>query len=478
MAASLTFCDAYIFRTLLSFVCYSFLWVYSLYVGVTNIVLLALDSALTTVMTCTPFKVAGNSFMKVNPGLRGQLGPILIVIWITMIQGASAVTCHSCKDSIAGCKGGASCPLLIRCAANVVALAAGTLGILSVKNLIPTRFTGVFTRAVLDRLTYLASNSHTTLAFDPTGKDPTEIYNAVVNGRLAKTEANTALMQMMQAATITDSVRGAISATMNAVHTISVKSVEDGSKNLGLHLFVVAASLKQVASTEHHGSTSLGTEPSSSASNTPNIKLVAPTSEASFHEMLLVFVMICHAVGVSDALVTTAFISKVVHERMRRRNYTWMMAYEIFVVLLCAIDETEDDSISMVNITSDGGFDGHADDAEAAGRIDYGSSFRKLRVEPRDVNTPRLDADGNTISASTGNKAFNGIDTPSANKACISFNRGANHPQKSLRKDGSCRFKHVCFHWVTGKGKDGICGSASHAWGACDHADKCDAAVA
>ena len=56
--------------------------------------------------------------------------------------------------------------------------------------------------------------------------------------------------------------------------------------------------------------------------------------------------------------------------------------------------------------------------------------------------------------------AFNGKDTPSADKCCFTFNLGkknAKHPAKHLFPDGTCRFRHVCNQWVSGKGPNGIC---------------------
>jgi hypothetical protein len=70
---------------------------------------------------------------------------------------------------------------------------------------------------------------------------------------------------------------------------------------------------------------------------------------------------------------------------------------------------------------------------------------------------------------------WNGKDTADAKSVCFTFNLGpsATHPARSLLPDGTCKFRHCCNQFVTGKGKAGICEGA-HARVACDNPGKCD----
>ena len=63
-------------------------------------------------------------------------------------------------------------------------------------------------------------------------------------------------------------------------------------------------------------------------------------------------------------------------------------------------------------------------------------------------------------------------------KPCAAFNSGAAHNAFQLKADGSCRFGHVCDHWVSDKGPGGKClgsaGTKGHARDACDNPGRCD----
>ena len=70
---------------------------------------------------------------------------------------------------------------------------------------------------------------------------------------------------------------------------------------------------------------------------------------------------------------------------------------------------------------------------------------------------------------------WNGKDTPDAKAVCYTYNLGssATHPAKSLLPDGTCKFRHVCNQFVTGKGKGGIC-EGKHARAYCENPGKCE----
>ena len=73
-----------------------------------------------------------------------------------------------------------------------------------------------------------------------------------------------------------------------------------------------------------------------------------------------------------------------------------------------------------------------------------------------------------------GNKVteWNNKCSPNATGICKTYNfKDAVHPKKHLYRDGTCKFRHVCNHWVTGKGKDGVCGG-DHPYYSCTNPDR------
>ena len=66
---------------------------------------------------------------------------------------------------------------------------------------------------------------------------------------------------------------------------------------------------------------------------------------------------------------------------------------------------------------------------------------KKNECVPRDTREPEKEAKWN-------NKFNRDKDA----KPCSAFNNGVTHNAFQLKADGSCRFGHVCDHWVSDKG--------------------------
>ena len=84
---------------------------------------------------------------------------------------------------------------------------------------------------------------------------------------------------------------------------------------------------------------------------------------------------------------------------------------------------------------------------------------------------------GRYTSVGKEGKSFNGEFQDSSKSSinpCPYFNSGKEHDPKHLTPSGKCVFRHVCNHWVTGKGAGGRCESPHHSWAKCNHPDKCD----
>jgi len=394
-----------------------------------------------------------------------------MLLFFCVIDLVDAVTCNTCKDFISGCKGGSACPFLTNTVANVAGLAAGTAGAIVLKQLVPPQFLSVFPRATIERLCHLVQQIGRSGVFDPNGRTFTEIYEAFSNGKIGRPGATSALLTILADTSLSDAMRSSVAAVLSALATapaVSIIGTNEAGELVGPMRFIVASILKYL-SAKTNVITLGGTSSANTSRSLSEVTLTAPRNEETFYEMLTLFIMFCHALGAADVLLSTVFIDQVVHEKQRRFNYSWMMSYCLFIVYLKAVDDSTTGA-TLANIHADGGLDTHADEAAALGADSYGTDFRKLRS----ASVARVrDPDASDVKVKTWNKK----DTPRANKACISHNRGTDHPQQSLKSDGTCKYKHVCFHWISGAGKEAICGSKTHTVDDCDHADKCDSAA-
>jgi len=397
-----------------------------------------------------------------------------MLLFFCIIGVVDAVTCHTCKDFISGCAGGAACPFLTKTVENVAGLAAGTAGAIVLRQLIPPHLMSVFPRPTIERLCHLVQQIGRSGVFDPNGRTFTEIYSAFINGKIGKPDATSALLTILADVNLSEAMRASVAATLSALAAapaVSIVGTNEAGELVGPMRFIVASILKYLMAKVNVIALG-GTSNASSSKSLNEITLTPPRTEETFYEMLTLFILFCHALGAADVLLTTVFIDQVVHEKQRRFNYSWMMAYCLFITYLKAVDDSTTGA-TLANIHSDGGLDSHTDEAVALGTDSYGITFRKQR-QAGVARVREVDSEGKDVGKV---KVWNKKDSPRANKACISHNRGTAHPQQSLKPDGTCKYKHVCFHWISGAGKDAICGSKDHVVDDCDHADKCDSAA-
>ena len=90
------------------------------------------------------------------------------------------------------------------------------------------------------------------------------------------------------------------------------------------------------------------------------------------------------------------------------------------------------------------------------------------------VLSKKIPAGGSTV------KEWNGRCQPAGSKAnyCAAFNQGRSHDDpKLLTADGTCRFRHVCNHWVDNKGPGGRCDRSDHGRHSCNNPNKCAKAL-
>ena len=187
-----------------------------------------------------------------------------------------------------------------------------------------------------------------------------------------------------------------------------------------------------------------------------------------FMEALNLFMMFAVSLGLCTCTVMAEFYEFVVFDTIRMRGHPWQMAAEVLVVMLRRIEDSAG-ALTLVSATDEVHMNTVLDEARANTAHHHGEAvfFRTSGGNPH-----------NPKQAGVGVK-FNGKFTATSQIACVHFNSGGEHPASALLPDGTCKFNHVCDHWVSNKGKAGRCmgtaGTPGHTRRDCDDPHRCDA---
>jgi hypothetical protein len=382
-----------------------------------------------------------------------------------MFDVGDGVTCHTCFDQVSGCVGGANCPLLTSTAANAAAITAAGAAVLTVSQLLPFNYVRHLSSDVLRALQAIARAPTGAAPVDLTTLDEQGLVDAYQQGRadldairgeignrVADPGTNAAKVTRLQAISsiFKDAPLTSTGREIEGCHTVG---------GLSFCLAVASHIVKAEKSTYSVGSTSQAPNSSEGIRRggvTSRLSIKAPSSFALFAELLHVWQAILHALGLSNALVTTRFLQEVVFDAISQLSFSWQQAYCLLLIYIEAI-ESHPTQYNLANVFGAGSQDTRCKAAkERAARL--------FKVNPDPDDKPRV--------------KWNGKDTPESKAVCYTFNLGpsATHPAKSLLPDGTCKFRHVCNQFVTGKGKGGIC-EGPHARVRCDNPGKCDKAA-
>ena len=382
-----------------------------------------------------------------------------------MVEGGGAVTCTICFDQISGCAGGAACPLLTSTAANAAAITAAGAAVLTVSQLLPFSYVRHLSSDVLRALQAIARAPSGAAPVDLTALDEQGLVDAYQQGR-ADMDAIRCEIGNRVADPGTNAARvvrlQAISTIFKDAPLTSTGREIEGCQTVGGFSFCLAVASHIVKSEKATYSVGTGSNASSSSDGarrggtTSRLSIVQPTSLALFAELLHVWQSILHALGLSNALVTTQFLQEVVFDAMSQLLFSWEQAYCLLLIYIEAI-ESHPLQFNLGNV-----FGAGSQDTRCKAARERASRLFKVKTDPGDG------LKGKQVK-------WNGKDTPDAKSVCFTFNLGssATHPAKSLLPDGTCKFRHCCNQFVTGKGKAGICEGA-HARVACDNPGKCD----
>lgn len=405
----------------------------------------------------------GSGGMRFQHNYGGVRRVMLVIFLLMQIEGANSVTCSTCCDQISGCTGGSDCPLLKSTAANVAAITASGAAVLTVAQLLPFSYVRHLTSDVLRALQAIARAPTGAAPVDLTSLDEAGLVDAYQQGR-ADLDAIRGEIANRVADASTSSARvarlQAISSVFKDAPLTSTGREIEGCHTVGGLSFCLAVAshiVKSEKSTYSVGDTSQASTSSDGKRRggvTSRLNIKTPTSFALFAELLHVWQAILHALGLSNALITTQFLQEVVFDALSQLSFTWQQAYCLLLIYIEAV-ESHPTQYNLANVFGAGSQDTRCKAAKER-------SARLFKVKPDDEKPQH------------GIK-WNGKDTPDSKAVCYTYNLGpkATHPAKSLLSDGTCKFRHVCNQFVTGKGKGGIC-EGNHARAHCENPGKCD----
>ena len=371
-----------------------------------------------------------------------------ILFWLILLglcAPALGVTCQTCFDGIPGCAGGADCLFATRTAANAAALTVAGGVAINVVSLLPASYIRHLPTQVLRSLAAIARVPAADGPPDLGAMTLTELQECLASGRIEVSAFKAELSaRLADGATVAGQVTR-ISAMLVGVQsntTTSNPRTIDGINSYGVLGYLVAAASLIVNSGKRTYSSGVAGSSTSGGSST-SLSIHVPTSGSQFSELLMVWQTLAHAVGAANILATVPFLQQVVWDGISTLGLLWEQAYCLFIVYLEAIE----DSRGVLNLAN----------VFAAGAQDTRLKAANQRYSRMFCQTCD-DQDDKDKEKDKGANKWNNRDSPNANGICKTYNfRDAEHPKKHLFKDGTCKFRHVCIQWVTGKGAGGMC---------------------
>ena len=370
----------------------------------------------------------------------------------------AAPKCPHCMDTIAACGGVDKCPLVTGVATNAVAMAAASVAkVPSLRELLPMELLSVFNRPVVEAITGLSAlpvgGGEVDLASDAY-KTAKSVIAAVTHGHVTLERGLDELGTRLEAATEALEVTK-LTASIDLLSRASVTDYS-GPSGYGVYTFIWAK-CGAFYEAQLSGITKLpGAAVKSAATAAAELKavIIRPKTQSQFYEMLHVWQMVIHALGLASMLVAGPFISRVVFEAVHYLGRSFEWASEFFLAHLRAIERDTSRVLNLANVVQRGNRDMYCMEADQG----VATFFRTRGGEPQ----PGSANNGQSIT-------WNGRFNKEGKKPCIAYNRGTAHDPKHLHPDGTCKFNHICMQWVTDKGPRGICGGA-HPWGSkCDY---------
>ena len=414
----------------------------------------------------------------------------VILVFLGGLQLIEAAPCTTCKGAVEGCDG-TSCPWLSVVAANGRAIATAGMAVTSVltlKSLLPDGLLAAVPRQALDALLTLSKMPSRGVPIDLSSTDldipKLKLYWSA--GRVSRAEVSRGIDIITDRAY---SLSGDAGNLARAKLQMMLKSLEIAMKDEpssadlegGYRHYILSRIshfvLKLDASSAIRSATDRASSASLSGSNLVGV-FMFPTWEIAdlvIPQMVHYYCLFVHALGFENILGLGLFVNRVVYDTVLKLGYTWLFALELFLVYLKALDGST--VLNMTTIWESGSQDTYLNKAKSEFKLRWGDRamfFRTHGGNPSGTSPisddPSLDVPGTGWAKS---RKWNGQynQDPKA-KPCVCHNLHKDHPSKVLREDGTCKFAHVCDHYVTDKGPGGRCGSKKHTRDKCDNPNK------
>lgn len=415
----------------------------------------------------------------------------VILVFLMGLQLVEGAPCPTCKGAVEGCDGSA-CPWLNVVADNGRAIATTAIAVTSVltlKPLLPDGLLLAFPRIALDALLTLSKMPTRGVPIDLSSSDldipKLKLYWSA--GRVSRAEVSRGIDIITERVY---SMAGDAGVLERAKLQMMLKSLEIAMKDEassadlegGYRHYILSRIshfvLKIDASSAIRSVTDRASTAALSGSNLVGILMFPPPEIANLvvPQMVHLYCLFVHALGFENILGLGLFVNRVVYDPVLKLGYTWLFALELLLVYLKALDGSS--VLNMTTIWESGSQDTYLNKAKSEFRLRWGDRamfFRTHGGSPSATSLvsddPSLDVPGTGWAKST--RKWNGEynQDPKA-KPCVCHNLHKDHTVKSLREDGSCKFAHVCDHYVTDKGPGGRCGSKKHTRDKCDNPAK------
>ena len=373
---------------------------------------------------------------------------------LTSLVHTEAVCVH-CKDTIAGCAGGANCPLVMDLSENVAIFTTNRMDARpKVSLLMVQEMAQTFTRVITDAVVGLANAPAPGTEVDLTAgayNTPSAIVRAASCGHCSLREAGQELQRRIDEATeILD-----IEKLRSAQRSIADFGQELDAESQGVLAFIWAKVSSTVTSRRSSAvKLDLGGAKAKASSLVASIS--RPTSEGQFYEMLHYLVMVITALGLASPFIIMRFVDDVAYGAVRLGE-SFAVAFELITVYLTRIDSDNTRTLTLATIFRHGGQD---------------TFMAEARRKEAFFRPPQLAAapGGGTKAQVVVETDSNGVRyNRAAKRACRAYNTG--EACTDLDGNGVCKYTHRCDQWVLDKGKFGTCGGSHAKCHGCSYAE-------
>ena len=438
----------------------------------------------------TPTLASYEPFSKVSKWpLKPQIATSKLLFWTTILafnldDARVDATCPMCHGYISSCTWSPSnqqCPSIDEPTANR-AILAGATGTISLAKSIGARFLRAFTRAELTAVTTIAARPPPgTPVVIAAGTKLKEIGIYLSQGLVSMEQVSLLYAGFIDEESDADKKKELMN---NLKLIMSLKDLPgvsgaqaDVGEPYGAYTWLLAMMVGFVTSGTIVAKSTLGPASSSASSGAGSrhtAKLLRPKTLLDFFEVMNLYIMFYTSLGFGATALITQFFEFVVFDTIRIRKKEWYVAFELLVVLLRKVEDSVE--LTIGTVMQEVYLNGAMDEAMEAAKVHFAAFFRTRGGTPQ---LSLLDLGTTKDNGGAGVKWNGKFNTKPDAKPCFAFNSGVEHDPSKLTSDGTCKFAHVCDHWVSDQGPGGRClgkkGTAGHARHACDNPHKCDA---